>query len=114
MIANPNNCRAYIECQQNLRLDRECGSGELFEARSGVCLSDFTVDCGDRSSAPPLDDGSTRNVRLFHIGDVSKDVNVQLRVLGVRWATERQSSRESPRLRSIFRVSEWTSVRLAM
>lgn len=61
LIANPNNCRAYIECQQNFRLDRECERNELFEALSGVCLSDFTVDCGDR----PTGEVGMRNVRRF-------------------------------------------------
>lgn len=63
MIPNPNNCRAFVECQQNLRLDRECASGELFEARIGVCLSAFTVDCGDRIVKPQNGDVATGNVR---------------------------------------------------
>ncbi|CRK89115.1 CLUMA_CG002669, isoform A, partial [Clunio marinus] len=62
LLANPTNCRAFIECQQNLRLDRECGPGELFEARSGVCLSDFTVDCGDRVIPSPVNDIVIRNI----------------------------------------------------
>lgn len=67
LIANPNNCRAYIECQQNLRLDRECGSGEMFEVTSGVCLSDFTVDCGTRSVSPRIGDDPVRNVRILKL-----------------------------------------------
>jgi Chitin binding Peritrophin-A domain len=55
IIANPNNCRAYIECQQNLRLDRECSRGEFFDARSGVCMTDFAVDCGNRAIQPRMD-----------------------------------------------------------
>lgn len=62
LIENPQNCRAYIECQQNLRLDRECQSGELFETKSGVCLSDFAVDCGNRKISPSNDDALMRNV----------------------------------------------------
>lgn len=65
IIANPNNCRAFIECQQNLRLDRQCQNGELFEAHSGVCLSDFVVDCGDRNFSPPIDDVAIRAVRFL-------------------------------------------------
>lgn len=64
LIANPSNCRAYIECQQNLRLDRECEKGELFESRGGVCLSDFAVDCGGRNIPSDVDDATLRNVRL--------------------------------------------------
>lgn len=64
LVANPNNCKAFVECQQNLRLDRECGSGELFEATSHVCLRDFTVDCAGRSiPSTRNDDGEVRNVR---------------------------------------------------
>lgn len=65
MIANPSNCRAFIECRDNLRLDRECGFGELFEVRSGICLSDFAVDCGDRKIPTSSGDVAHRNVRLF-------------------------------------------------
>lgn len=65
LIANPQNCRAYIECQQNLRLDRECESGELFEAKSGVCLSDFAVDCGNRKISPSNSDVAMRNVSFY-------------------------------------------------
>lgn len=65
LIPNPNNCQAYIECRENFRLDRECEKGELFEVVSGVCLSDFTVDCGDRGRSPSSHDGSFGNVRIF-------------------------------------------------
>lgn len=65
LLANPSNCRAFVECQQGLRLDRDCEMNELFDARNGVCLSDFAVDCGDRPNLPPIDDVAIRNVRLF-------------------------------------------------
>lgn len=64
LIQNPNNCRAFIECQQNLRLDRECASGELFEARNGICLSAFTVDCGDRIIEQPKGNEAISNVSM--------------------------------------------------
>ena len=67
LLANPSNCRAYIECQQNLRLDRECGIGEFFEVTSGACLSDFTVDCGDRGVSSRNDDVAAGNVRPWEI-----------------------------------------------
>lgn len=64
MISNPTNCRAYIECQQNLRLDRECGNGELFDPVSSVCLIGFMVDCGARTIETA--DTTTRNVSFFN------------------------------------------------
>ena len=36
--------------------------GELFEARSGICLSDFMVDCGGRSL--PFSDETVQGVKI--------------------------------------------------
>lgn len=65
LIANPNDCRAYIECQQDLRLDRECSIGELFDIPSGVCLSNFAVECGNRSVLSRSGDEANGNVRFL-------------------------------------------------
>lgn len=48
LIENPLNCRAFIECQGNLRLDRECRSGTLFDVRNRECRRETNVDCGRR------------------------------------------------------------------
>lgn len=65
LIANPTNCRAFVECQQNLRLDRECAANELYESHSGVCLGDFLVDCGERPIIPSNADASVSHVRFY-------------------------------------------------
>lgn len=105
MIANPSNCRAYIECQQNLRLDRECEKGELFETRGGVCLSDFVVDCGSRAIPSDVDDATMRNVRfsilnilrmLFLFSFTSSDLDLLRRA---KWCESNRPSRLSPILR---------------
>lgn len=63
-MANPNNCRAYIECQQNLRLDRECRIGDLFDEQRGACGSQSFVHCGGRLLPNNDNIVNTRNVRF--------------------------------------------------
>lgn len=48
VFENTQSCRAFIECRDNFRLDRECESGKLFETSTKSCLSDFVVNCNDR------------------------------------------------------------------
>jgi hypothetical protein len=48
LFPNNENCRAFIECRDNYRLDRDCGQGKLFETSTRECLNDFVVNCGSR------------------------------------------------------------------
>ena len=61
IFENPLNCRAFIECRDNFRLDRECTSGQLFEITSKECLSDFVVNCGNR----PIISGSDSDFTII-------------------------------------------------
>lgn len=53
-LANQNNCRAYVECQGNARIERQCENGQLFDTQLKNCLPAHTVRCGARG-LPPAD-----------------------------------------------------------
>ena len=54
-MVNPLNCRNYIECQLNIRIDRQCRPGESFDDRNLICLPSFAVNCGQRlESSNPI------------------------------------------------------------
>lgn len=53
-LANQNNCRAWIECQGNARVERQCENGHLFDTQLKNCLPAHTVRCGARG-LPPAD-----------------------------------------------------------
>ena len=53
-LANPNNCRAFIECQGNARIDRTCENGQLFDTTLESCMAAHVVRCGTRA-LPPAD-----------------------------------------------------------
>jgi hypothetical protein len=65
LIENPTNCRAFVQCESNLRLDRECSRGELFDSHLKECMKDFVVNCGDRALFPAVDDLEFQNVSLI-------------------------------------------------
>lgn len=51
-FGNPLNCRAFIECQSNVRVDRVCDTGLLFDAQLENCLPAHIVRCGSRGLPP--------------------------------------------------------------
>lgn len=53
-LGNPNNCRAYVECQSNSRVDGSCENGQLFDPQLQSCMDAHIVRCGSRA-LPPLD-----------------------------------------------------------
>lgn len=53
-MGNPNNCRGYIECQVNSRIDGACENGQLFDSQSESCLDAHLVRCGARGLAPDV------------------------------------------------------------
>lgn len=53
-MGDPNNCRAFIECQSNSRIDRTCEIGQLFDTNLESCLDAHLVRCGTRG-LPPID-----------------------------------------------------------
>lgn len=53
-FGNPDNCRAFIECQTGSRVDVTCEVGQLFDISVEACLPSHTVRCGSRG-LPPAD-----------------------------------------------------------
>lgn len=51
-MGNPNNCRGFIECQANTRIDRMCENSQLFDTQSESCLDAHLVRCGSRGLPP--------------------------------------------------------------
>lgn len=52
MFANPQNCRAFIECQANRRIEQTCELGLLFDPQLEACLPANSVRCGSRILPP--------------------------------------------------------------
>lgn len=46
-LADPQNCRAFFECQFGHRTARLCNAGQLFDRRVGVCNQQHLVQCND-------------------------------------------------------------------
>lgn len=53
-VGNPNNCRAFIECQNGSRMDVSCENGQLFDTQLESCMDAHIVRCGTRG-LPPAD-----------------------------------------------------------
>lgn len=53
-LGNQNNCRAFIECQGNSRIDETCENGQLFDTTLESCMAAHVVRCGTRK-LPPAD-----------------------------------------------------------
>lgn len=53
-LGNPSNCRAFILCQSNERIDGTCENGQLFDTVYEGCMSAHLVRCGTRA-LPPAD-----------------------------------------------------------